>query len=344
VADTAKGQKRRALIVGAGHWARAWGRILKGEDQVEVAGWVDIRRGAAAGAARELEFGKIHTGTDLDRAIAATRPDFVLNLTVPEAHCAVAVQALEAGLPVLCEKPMADSLEHAREMVAASERTGNLLMISQQRRYDTRLATMRRLIVEHLGPLGILSSDFFRAHPEAPFQLGMTSPLLLDMAIHTFDAARFVCGADPVAVYCEHFNSPWSWFKGNASAIAVFEMTGGLRYIYRGSWTSHGWDTTWEAEWRAVGPNGTVAWDGRTAPEAEIVAQPGVFPPSKRRIREELEDDGPASLSAPLRDFLHALETGATPMGECHDNIKSLAMVFGAIESAASGQRVAIQV
>ena len=39
---------------------------------------------------------------------------------------------------------------------------------------------------------------------------------------------------------------------------------------------------------------------------------------------------------------LHALKTGTTPMGECHDNIKSLAMVFGAIESAKTGRRVEI--
>ena len=45
-------------------------------------------------------------------------------------------------------------------------------------------------------------------------------------------------------------------------------------------------------------------------------------------------------IAGSLRDFLHALRTGATPMGECHDNIKSLAMVFGAIESAATGRRV----
>ena len=41
-----------------------------------------------------------------------------------------------------------------------------------------------------------------------------------------------------------------------------------------------------------------------------------------------------------LRDFLNALRTGDTPQGECHDNIKSLAMVFGAIESASSGKKV----
>jgi len=49
-------------------------------------------------------------------------------------------------------------------------------------------------------------------------------------------------------------------------------------------------------------------------------------------------------IAGSLRDFLHALRTGATPMGECHDNIKSLAMVFAAIESAATGRRVPVKI
>jgi hypothetical protein len=53
--------------------------------------------------------------------------------------------------------------------------------------------------------------------------------------------------------------------------------------------------------------------------------------------------DAPAGIAGSLRDFLHALETGATPMGECHDNIRSLAMVFSAIESAATGRRIAVE-
>lgn len=43
-----------------------------------------------------------------------------------------------------------------------------------------------------------------------------------------------------------------------------------------------------------------------------------------------------------IREFLAALQGGPVPQGECHDNIKSLAMVFGAIESSRKGRRVAI--
>jgi predicted dehydrogenase len=335
-------QRRKALIVGAGGMGRAWGKNLAACDEVAVVGWVDIRAEAAESAAAELGFAGIYTGADLERALAEIRPDFVVDVTVPEAHHDVTLAALAAGVPVLGEKPMAANMEQARAMVAASERAGKLYMVSQSRRYNAQLHAMRRLIVEQIGALGILNSDFYIGAHFGGFRDEMASPLLLDMAIHTLDAARFLSGADPVAVYCEEFNPPWSWYRGNASATAIFEMSGGLRYTYRGSWCGDGRHTSWEAEWRAVGPHGTATWDGREAPVAEVVVGlADLHAQVEPRTAEVL--DMPAGIAGSLRDFLRALDTGATPMGECHDNIRSLAMVFSAIESAATGQRVAVR-
>jgi len=336
--------KRNALIVGAGGMGRAWGRNLRDCSAVRVVGWVDLRPAAAEQAASELGFDNIVTGADLEAVIARSRPDVVVDVSTPEAHRDVTLAALAAGLPVLGEKPMADSMEHAREMVAAAERAATLYMVSQSRRYDANLHALRRLIVERTGPPGILNSDFYIGAHFGGFRDEMASPLLLDMAIHTLDAARYLCDADPVAVYCEEFTPPWSWYHGDACATAIFEMTGGLRYTYRGSWCAEGRPTAWEAEWRAVGPHGTATWDGADAhaPVADVVTARDGFLSTVRTVETEVAQDVPTGIAGSLRDFLHALETGATPMGECHDNIKSLAMVFGAIESAATGRRVRI--
>ena len=51
-------------------------------------------------------------------------------------------------------------------------------------------------------------------------------------------------------------------------------------------------------------------------------------------------DDGPEGTAGALAAFVHALRTGVPPEGEISDNVKTLAMVFAAIESAASGRRV----
>lgn len=332
-----------ALIVGAGGMGRAWGRNLKECEQTEIVGWVDIRPDAAAQAADELQLASLHTGVDLGRALAETKPDFVVDVTVPEAHRDVTVQALAAGLPVLGEKPMAHSMEAAREMVAASEQANRLYMVSQSRRYDARIHAYRKLIAESVGPLGILNSDFYIGAHFGGFRDEMDSPLILDMAIHTFDAARYLSAADAVAVYCDEFNPPWSWYRGDVCATAIFEMTDGLRYTYRGSWCAEGLPTSWEADWRAVGPQGTATWDGHGAPVAGVVTEAGGFHAKTETRTAEAAQDVPGGIVGSLRDFLRALETGAAPMGECHDNIKSLAMVFGAIESAKTGRRAAIQ-
>jgi predicted dehydrogenase len=336
--------KKKALIVGAGGFSREWGRVLGAHPDVEIAGWVSRRRESVVAAAEALALHDIVMDTNLSSAIERVRPDFVVDVTPPEAHHDVTLAALAAGVAVLGEKPMAASLAQARAMVAASERMGRLYMVSQSRRYATGLRALRELVAERVGTLGILHSDFSIGAHFGGFRDAMPSPLLLDMAIHTFDAARFLSQTDPVAVYCEEFNPGWSWYAGNASATAIFEMSNGLRYTYRGSWCSEGLHTSWESSWRAVGPRGCAVWDGHGMPEAEVLRGPGGFHSQMERIVASDATAAPSGIQGALADFLHALDTGATPMGECHDNIKSLAMVFAALESAAKRERVLISI
>jgi predicted dehydrogenase len=327
----------RGLLVGAGGMGRAWGKNLKEEGV--LAGWVDVREGAAADAARELEV-DLPTGTDLSELIDLVAPDFVIDVTAPEAHHDVTLLALSRGLPVIGEKPMATSMEQARAMVTASERAGKLYMVSQSRRYDPGLVAYRRLI-ERLGPLGILHADFMIGAHFGGFRDEMGHVLLVDMAIHTFDEARFLSGADPVSVYAEEYNPAWSWYRGNASANCLFEMSNGLRFSYRGSWCAEGLPTSWDGDWRAVGPKGSAIWEKNGTPYAELVTGDEGF---IRRVErsEEKPTEIDRGIKGSLKEFLKALQTGETPQGECHDNLRSLAMVFAAVESAKRGVRVTI--
>ena len=94
-------------------------------------------------------------------------------------------------------------------MVAAADRAGRLLMVSQNRRYMPALSPSATPS-PRLGPLASLTCDFYIAHREhaAAFLSTFAQPLLLDMAIHLFDGARAITGADPVSVYCESWNPP----------------------------------------------------------------------------------------------------------------------------------------
>ncbi|MFM7322169.1 MAG: Gfo/Idh/MocA family protein [Armatimonadota bacterium] len=336
---------RRALLVGAGGMGRNWGRnLLQRSDRVELVGWVDSVAGKSAEAAAEIGCANAWTGTSLDSAIEETSPDFVVDVTIPEAHRDVTLRALSAGIAVLGEKPMADSMESARAMVAASEASGALYMVSQSRRYDPRIAACRGAIRDRIGRLGMLHADFQIGAHFGGFRDEMDHVLLLDMAIHTFDAARYLSDSDPVSVYAEEFNPSWSWYRGAASAHCLFEMSNGLRFTYRGSWCAEGLPTSWESEWRAVGERGTVRWDGYQSIRSETLAGETGFHRPVAAHTDDVADVPPEGIAGSLVDFLDALDTGRTPMGECHDNIKSLAMVFAAIESARTGERVPVLV
>ncbi len=330
----------RALLVGAGGMGKTWAKNLSANADVSLAGWIDIRPGAAAAGASELGISAEYYGDNLDSALRLVKPDFVVDVTIPEAHHDVTLTCLAAGIPVIGEKPMATSMDQARAMVAAAERTGVRYMVSQSRRYDARLWAYRTLM-QHVGEVGILDADFYIGAHFGGFRDAMANVLLLDMAIHTFDAARYLLGdSTPVSVYCEEYNPRWSWYQGAAGATALFEMANGARFTYRGCWAAEGLHTSWEAEWRAVGPQGTAKWNGHDRIEADVIAQPGGFHSKTHHLTATAAGDIPMGIAGSLKDFVHALRTGATPMGDCRDNIKSLAMVFGAIESAKTGTRV----
>ncbi len=318
----------------------AWARNLLANEGTELAGWIDLDEGKASQEAQRLEVQNIHIGSDLESGLDLVQPDFVVDVTSPDAHRAVTLAALSRRIPVLGEKPMADSLASAREMVAAATHNETLYMVSQSRRYVTGLAQFREAI-RSLGSLGILHVDFMLGPHFGGFRDAMDHPLLLDMAIHTFDAARYLSGLDADSVYAEAFNPSWSWYAGAASAHALFEMEEGVRFAYRGSWCAEGVPTSWEGSWRAVCSEGSATWDGGGRIETRrVIGDSGFF-----RELEEVAVSQPTvieGIAGSLSEFLEALDTGATPMGECHDNIKSFAMVFASIESASVGARVPV--
>ncbi|RSM48356.1 oxidoreductase [Actinoplanes sp. ATCC 53533] len=311
----------RVLLAGAGSMGQAWLEAIHADPGVTLAGVADLDLAAARRAAPGLP-----VGTDVAVLAAETGADAVIDVTVPPAHHPVTTTALFAGLPVLGEKPVADTLARALSLVAAAEVSGQLFMVSQSRRWNPQLFALRAM-TGTLGRVGSVSTDFHRAPRFGGFREKMAQPLLVDMAIHAFDAARFLLGGDPVTVSCQTWNPPWSWYAGDACATAVFEMTGGARYLYHGSWCSPGAETSWNGEWRVSAEHGTARWDGDNDPIGPAVDAP---------------DGRYSGIGGALRVFAEALDSGVTPMGEVHGNVLSLAMVEAAVDSATRGRPVLI--
>ena len=109
-------------------------------------------------------------------------------------------------------------------------------------------------------------------------------------------------------------------------------MSGGVRYVFTGSWCSPGRETSWNGSWRLSGSGGSATWDGDHAPEFEAEAD----------AAPAASVDPGVEIAGSLAAFAAALRTGEPVMGEVHENVLSLVMVEAAVESAASGTRVRV--
>ena len=326
------------LVVGAGGMGRAWMRTVLASPEARLVGVVDVVGGAADAAVAEVlpeaERAAIVTGTELLEVAARSGAEAVIDVTIPAAHHQVTADALHAGYPVLGEKPCAANLAEAVSLAGHAEATGQLFMISQSRRNNPHLREARRL-ADELGGAGIVDTRFTKAPRFGGFRDRMEQPLLVDMAIHAFDAGRVLVPGLPETVTATSYNPAWSWYDGDAAATATITYDSGAVHTYSGSWCAPGAETSWNGDWVIGCGGGSVHWDGETPPvahSADGTSTPGNDPGSEERW--ELEDS--------LARFCAALRGGPTPDTEVHANVWTQAIVEAAVRSAETGQRVAL--
>jgi predicted dehydrogenase len=335
----------QAVLVGCGLMSRRWLEAAARIEGLTITGLVDINPSRAR--SRADEFGLMHStvGSDLDAVLSTTKPQLVFDIVVPDARYDIVRTAFAHGCHVLSEKPMAASLAEAQSLIRASQESGRIHAVVQNRRYIEGVRRIRSFLGSgDIGSVTSVHSDFFLGPHFGGFRETMENVLLLDMAIHTFDAARYIIGRQPQAVYCHETNPKGSWYAHGASAYAIFEFEEGVTYTYRGSWCAQGLRTSWESAWRVIGERGTLTWDGHDTFKAEREIETGgllrdaeVIP-----VPPLAQDARIGGHEGVIREFVDAVRTGATPETVNYENIKSLAMVIAAIESAKTRQRVPV--
>ncbi len=337
-------RKIRVVLVGCGDISGAWLSSQTVKKKVEIAALVDIKKVAAENKRDEYGLSDAIVSTDLAGTLAAVTPDAVFDCTLPKAHCGVTLTALAHGCHVLGEKPLADTMANARKMVAAAKRAKKIYAVIQNRRYQAEIRSLKRFLGSgRIGKVTSIQSNFFLGAHFGGFRDKMKHVLLIDMAIHTFDAARFLTGADAKNVYCHEWNPSGSWYAHGAAAVAVFEMTGGIVYTYEGSWCAEACNTTWEADWRIVGTKGSVLWDGGSGIRAEVTTAKEGFIRKVKSVRVPTVKLIRTGHDGVIGEFVDCVEKGGVPDTVSSDNIKSLAMVHAAVESATRKSRVTVK-
>jgi predicted dehydrogenase len=336
----------RVIVAGCGGMSKVWTDFASERTDVEIVGLVDIREESAKAVAQRYQL-DVPTFTDIESALREVpSANVVFDVTIPESRYEIVTAAMRAGCHVFAEKPMAVDLEEARSMVQLAEQHGVSYAVMQNRRYMPTIRAVRSGLASGLiGRVGEMHADFYIGAHFGGFRDVMDHPLILDMAIHTFDQARFMIGADPVSVYCHEFNPPGSWYQGNASAICIYEMSDGSVFTYRGSWCSEGMNTPWEANWRIIGERGTMVWKDGEWPTCECIdeSQPLKFMHAYKHVTvPEASDVVRDGHMGCLDEMFAAIIAGRKAETDARDNIQSIAMVLCAIESARTGRKIAI--
>ncbi|OAS82579.1 MULTISPECIES: Gfo/Idh/MocA family protein [Metabacillus] len=334
--------EHKIVVAGCGGMSNTWLDYAESRKNAEIVGLVDVNIDAARGMAERRSL-DVPAFSDLSQAIKETNANLVFDVTIPAAHKHIVTTAFEAGCNVFGEKPMAESLEDAKAVLHMSQKTGKKYSVMQNRRYLKQIRAFQHLLSsEVIGKVGSIHADFFLGPHFGGFRDVMDNPLIVDMAIHTFDQARFITGADAISVYCHEYNPPGSWYNGNASAICIFEMNDGSVFTYRGSWCAIGMQTSWEADWRVTGSKGSARWDGNRLPVYEVIdhSQPTDFIDPIKTEEVQSNWEGQEGHWGCLDEMFASLEENRLAETDCSDNIKSMEMVFGAVESAKTGKKI----
>jgi len=328
----------KAILTGLGGQGLSWLGDIRKRDDVEIVAFVEPFEASISRAIEKHDVPREAIFPSLDDAIKSTQADFVLDVTPPAVHHEVALKAFAAGLHVLGEKPLSDNFETAKMVAAEGTKAGVKHMITQNYRFGDQPRTSRKVLDEgKIGKPGQADVRFYMPWADGPGSHYVTEPFMMinDMMVHHFDLMRYVLNDDPISVQAITWNQPWGWHAGDACHVVVFKYASGLITTHTALACDVGRQTSWNGDWHIAGPQGSIDWqkDGTSYSHQYRTENPV----TNERI-EHLQV--PPARMAIVDEFFAAIKENREPECSAQDNLKSLAMVFGAIQSSIEGRVV----
>ncbi|WP_456286719.1 Gfo/Idh/MocA family oxidoreductase [Microbacterium sp. JZ70] len=229
----------RIGIIGTGSIASAHiSGYLAFPEECEIVALADVMPGKAAQKAAEFGLTDAVGYDDPLRMIAEAGLDLVSIATPPSTHAALSIAALDGGVNVLVEKPMAPSLEECDAMLAAQERSGKVLSVVAQNRFRDDLATLKEVVES--GLLGTIShvrvdSAWWRGLPYYDLWWRGTwekegGGCTLNHAIHHIDLLLWLLGR-PTEITAMLANAQHDNSEVEDLSVAVFRYERGLAQL-----------------------------------------------------------------------------------------------------------------
>ena len=270
--------------------------------------------------------------------------DFIDIITGMSSHGALVRTVVERGIPVICQKPMAPSLEESEQLVRLCRDRGVPFYIHENWRWQTQIRQFKAVLDS--GEIGTL----FRARiflvsgypvfSHEPALKDMERFILADMGTHLLDVTRFLFG-EVAQLYC-HTHRVQQDIKGEDAATVMMRMRGGATVTCDMGFPGHHLekDVFTQTLILAEGDNGSAEldrdyWIRLTTKSG---TQSRRCAPAWHHWMHPQYLASHASIAACNRNLLGALRGEHPAETTAEDNLKTIRLTFGAYESARRGE------
>jgi predicted dehydrogenase len=332
----------RVIHVGLGGRGGHWLDYLKERTDIVPAAFVD----ASAAILGQVKARPGYEGglffERLDEALRAVQADFVLIATPSFLHAPQALEALDAGLAVLVEKPLGLTLQEATAVMRRAHAAGRPVVVAENYRFFQAERTLRAFLQS--GAAGRITSAVCidrrdqSSRTQGSWVKSMPYPFLTEIGVHHFDSFRYLFGSQPASVRAMSFNPPGSDYDHEGGAHALLELEDGPGIQYSGAFVGSRYEYALfiEAEngdvrtdrirvwWRPRGERSFRELPPQPLPAGEVLRYPR------------------AGMATLLSQFIGVLQGRGTAETRGEDNLWTLAMLEAAVLSVREGRKVAI--
>lgn len=345
----------RVGIIGSGMIARIrHAPEYSDNKRVAIRGFFDSK--AEQAQALALQFGG-PAYDSLQEMLDDKQIDAVSVCVANAAHAEVSIAALRAGKHVLCEKPMAVTLEECEAMVAEAKKAGRILMIGHNQRFDPAHIRGRQMIAA--GRIGRpLSFRSIFGHPGPDAWVGDANPwffsrerasfgALADLGIHKTDILHYLLDEPIVKVSASIKTLDKRFPDGSPidvedNALCLYETRSGAFGTVQASWTFYGAE---ENSTLIYGTEGCLRF--YDDPDYALIFEPKKGKKELLRLgsmqSNEEQKKGRAPSTGVIDEFVDSVLNKRRPLIDGEEALKAMRVIFAALESAGRGCEVAVE-
>lgn len=316
-----------------------------------IAAYYDLNTQRAQELANQYG-GKVYPS--YEEILADPEIDAVSVCTANSSHAQITIEALKAGKHVLCEKPMATTLEDCEEMVLAAKQCGKFLMIGQNQRLTKAHARAKQLLNEGIiGDVITFRTTFGHGGPETwSIDSGKNTwffdknkaamGAMADLGIHKTDLIQFLLGQTVTETTAKITTLDKKDANGNLigvddNAVCIYKMSGGALGTMTASWTYYGEED-----------NSTILYGtkGMMRIYDDPVYSITVTTASGENIYyqiDKIQTNDNQTKSGVIDEFVDCLVNNKAPAISGESVLTAMRAVFASIQSSQTGRTVAVR-